>query len=95
MLHELRNPAACAATLCIARHGGKFALSAGGKKRKCIRGKKENMNRKDELKRRIELKRQLIKLTEIEIEVLESELQRKAGDRLITENRQPEPASLV
>jgi len=53
------------------------------------------MNRKDELKRRIELKRQLIKLTEIEIEVLESELQRKAGDRLITENRQPEPASLV
>lgn len=53
------------------------------------------MNRKDELKRRIELKRQLIKLTEIEIEVLESELQRKTGDRLITENRQPEPASLV
>ena len=52
------------------------------------------MNRKDELKRRIELKRQLIKLTEIEIEVLESELQ-KTGDRLITENRQPEPASLV
>ena len=52
------------------------------------------MNRKDELKRRIELKRQLIKLTEIEIEVLESELQ-KTRDRLITENRQPEPASLV
>jgi hypothetical protein len=53
------------------------------------------MNRKDELKRRIELKRQLIKLTEIEIEALESELQKQTGDRLITENRQPEPASLV
>jgi hypothetical protein len=52
------------------------------------------MNRKDELKRRIELKRQLIKLTEIEIEALNAELQ-KTGDRLITENRQPEPASLV
>lgn len=73
MLRELRNHAACAATLCIARHGGKSALSAGGKKRKCIRGKKD-MNRKDELKRRIELKRQLIRLTEIEIEVLEDEL---------------------
>ncbi|HQI25581.1 MAG TPA: hypothetical protein PLV15_12095 [Smithella sp.] len=53
------------------------------------------MNRKDELKRRIELKRQLIKLTEIEIEALNAELQNKTGDRLITENRQPEPASLV
>lgn len=53
------------------------------------------MNNKDELKRRIELKRQLIKLTEIEIDALENELQRKTGDRLITENRQPEPASLV
>ena len=84
-----------AASRWNAHPSGKSALSAGGKKRKCIRGKKENMNRKDELKRRIELKRQLIKLTEIEIEVLESELQRKAGDRLITENRQPEPASLV
>jgi len=72
---------------------GRSALSAGGKKRKCIRGIK--MNRKDELKRRIELKRQLIKLTEIEIEALNAELQNKTGDRLITENRQPEPASLV
>ena len=52
------------------------------------------MNRKDELKRRIELKRQLIKLTEIEIEALNAEF-KKTGDRLITENRQPEPASLV
>lgn len=84
-----------AASPWSAHPSGEFAQSAGGKKRNCIRGKKENMNRKDELKRRIELKRQLIRLTEIEIEVLESELQRKAGDRLITENRQPEPASLV
>ena len=30
MLHELRNPAAYAAKLCIARHGGKSARSAGG-----------------------------------------------------------------
>ena len=52
------------------------------------------MNRKDELKRRIELKRQLIRLTEIEIEAMKREL-KKAGDRLITKNRQPEPASLV
>ena len=37
------------------------------------------MNRKDELKRRIELKRQLIKLTEIEIEALNAELQKKAA----------------
>jgi hypothetical protein len=37
------------------------------------------MNRKDELKRRIELKRQLIRLTEIEIEVLEDELTKKAA----------------
>ena len=95
MLHELRNPAVTAASQWNARPPGRSAQSAGGKKRKRIRGKKENMNRKDELKRRIELKRQLIRLTEIEIEVLESELQRKAGDRLITENRQPEPASLV
>ena len=83
-----------AASRWNAHQKGKSALSAGGKKRKCIRGKKENMNRKDELKRRIELKRQLIKLTEIEIEALNAELQ-KTGDRLITENRQPEPASLV
>jgi hypothetical protein len=83
-----------AASRWNARQKGKSALSAGGKKRKCIRGKKENMNRKDELKRRIELKRQLIKLTEIEIEVLESELQ-KTRDRVAPENRQPEPASLV
>ena len=83
-----------AASRWNARQKGKSALSAGGKKRKCIRGKKENMNRKDELKRRIELKRQLIKLTEIEIEALNAELQ-KTGDRLITENRQPEPASIV
>ena len=69
--------------------------SAGGSERKCIKGKEENMNRKDELKRRIELKRQLIKLTEIEIEALNAELQNKTRDRLITENRQPEPASLV
>jgi hypothetical protein len=82
-----------AASRWNAHQKGKSALSAGGKKRKCIRGKK-GMTKKDELKRRIELKRQLIKLTEIEIEVLESELQ-KTGDRLITENRQPEPASLV
>ena len=47
------------------------------------------------IERKIELKRQLIKLTEIEIDALENELQRKTGDRLITENRQPEPASLV
>lgn len=73
---------------------GKSVQSAGGNERKRIRGKKENMNRKDELKRRIELKRQLIKLTEIEIEVLESELQ-KTRDRVAPENRQPEPASLV
>jgi len=83
-----------AASRWNAHQKGKSALSAAGKKRKCIRGKKENMNRKDELKRRIELKRQLIKLTEIEIEALNAELQ-KTGDRLITENRQPEPASLV
>jgi hypothetical protein len=82
-----------AASRWNARQKGKSALSAAGKKRNCIRGKK-GMTKKDELKRRIELKRQLIKLTEIEIEVLESELQ-KTGDRLITENRQPEPASLV
>ena len=83
-----------AASQWNARPPGRSAQSAGGKKRRFIKGKKE-MTKKDELKRRIELKRQLIKLTEIEIEVLESELQRKAGDRLITENRQPEPASLV
>ena len=94
MLHELRNPAVTAASQWNARPPGRSAQSAGGKKRRFIKGKKE-MTKKDELKRRIELKRQLIKLTEIEIEVLESELQRKAGDRLITENRQPEPASLV
>ena len=82
-----------AASRWNAHPSGKSVLSAGGKKRKCIRGKKD-MNRKDELKRRIELKRQLIKLTEIEIEALNAELQ-KTGDRLITENRQPEPASLV
>lgn len=52
------------------------------------------MTKKDELKRRIELKRQLIRLTEIEIEAMKREL-KKTGDRLITENRQPEPASLV
>jgi hypothetical protein len=68
-----------AASRWNARQKGKSALSAGGKKRKCIRGKKEDMNRKDELKRRIELKRQLIKLTEIEIEALESELTKKAA----------------
>ena len=37
------------------------------------------MTKKDELKRRIELKRQLIKLTEIEIEVLEDELTKTAA----------------
>lgn len=58
---------------------GKSVQSAGGNERKRIRGKKENMNRKDELKRRIELKRQLIKLTEIEIEVLEDELTKTAA----------------
>ena len=84
-----------AASRWNAHPNGKSALSAGGKKRNCIRGKEENMNRKDELKRRIELKRQLIKLTEIEIEALNAELQNKTRDRLITENRQPEPASLV
>ena len=84
-----------AASRWNAHPSGRSALSAGGKKRKCIRGKEENMNRKDELKRRIELKRQLIKLTEIEIEALNAELQNKTRDRLITENRQPEPASLV
>jgi len=68
-----------AASRWNAHPSGKSALSAGGKKRKCIRGKKENMNRKDELKRRIELKRQLIKLTEIEIEVLEDELTKTAA----------------
>lgn len=36
------------------------------------------MNREEEIKRRIELKRQLIKLTEIEIEVLEGELTKAA-----------------
>ena len=56
----------------------RFAQSAGGKKRRFIKGKKD-MNRKDELKRRIELKRQLIKLTEIEIEVLNAELQKTAA----------------
>lgn len=67
-----------AASRWNAHQKGKSALSAGGKKRKCIRGKKD-MNRKDELKRRIELKRQLIRLTEIEIEVLEDELTKKAA----------------
>ena len=84
-----------AASRWNARQSGRSALSAGGSERKCIKGKEENMNRKDELKRRIELKRQLIKLTEIEIEALNAELQNKTRDRLITENRQPEPASLV
>ena len=93
MPREFKSPAVTAASRWNAHQNGEFAQSAGGKKRRFIKGKKD-MNRKDELKRRIELKRQLIKLTEIEIEVLESELQ-KTGDRLITENRQPEPASLV
>ncbi len=53
------------------------------------------MTRQEELKRRIELKRQLIKLTTHEIEALEETLDKITGDRLITENRQPEPASLV
>ena len=53
------------------------------KKRKCIRGKKENMNRKDELKRRIELKRQLIRWTENEIKELEESL--KMADRVAPE----------
>ena len=47
------------------------------------------MNRKDELKRRIELKRQLIKLTEMEIEVLNAELQKKAAT-LATEKPEPD-----
>jgi len=59
-----------AASRWNAHPSGKFALSAAGKKRKCIRGKKENMNRKDELKRRIELKKQLIILTQKEINEL-------------------------
>ena len=46
------------------------------------------MNRKDELKRRIELKRKLIKLTEIEIEMLNAELQKKAAT-LATEKVKP------
>ena len=70
--------AACAVSRWNAHPSGKSALSAGGKKRKCIRGKK-GMTKKDELKRRIELKRQLIKLTEIEIEVLEDELTKTAA----------------
>ena len=78
MLHELRNHAACAVSRWNAHPNGKSALSAAGKKRKCIRGKK-GMTKKDELKRRIELKRQLIKLTEIEIEVLEDELTKTAA----------------
>lgn len=36
------------------------------------------MNREEEIKRRVELKRQLIELTKIEIEVLESELKKAA-----------------
>ena len=79
----MRNHAACAATLCIARQDGKSVQSVGGKKRKCIRGKKENMNRKDELKRRIELKRQLIRWTENEIKELEESL--KMADRVAPE----------
>jgi len=67
-----------AASRWNAHQNGKSALSAAGKKRRFIKGKKD-MNRKDELKRRIELKRQLIKLTEIEIEVLEDELTKTAA----------------
>ena len=67
-----------AASQWNAHPSGKSALSAGGKKRNCIRGKK-GMTKKDELKRRIELKRQLIRLTEIEIEVLEDELTKTAA----------------
>lgn len=47
------------------------------------------MTKKDELKRRIELKRQLIRLTEIEIEVLEDELTKKAAT-LATEKPEPD-----
>jgi hypothetical protein len=68
-----------AASRWSAHPSGRSAQPAGGSGRKCIKGKEENMNRKDELKRRIELKRQLIKLTEIEIEVLERELQKNEG----------------
>jgi len=67
-----------AASRWNAHKKGKSALSAGGKKRRFIKGKKE-MTKKDELKRRIELKSQLIRLTEIEIEVLEDELTKKAA----------------
>ena len=74
----MRNPAVSAVSRWNAHPSGKSALSAGGKKRRFIKGKKD-MNRKDELKRRIELKRQLIKLTEIEIEVLEDELTKTAA----------------
>lgn len=49
------------------------------------------MNEIDIIQRRIELKKQLIEITKAEIE----ELEKMAGDRLITENRQPEPASLA
>ena len=78
MPRELKSPAVSAASRWNAHQKGKSAQSAGGKKRRFIKGKKD-MNRKDELKRRIELKRQLIKLTEIEIEVLEDELTKTAA----------------
>lgn len=48
------------------------------------------MTHKEYLKRKIELKNQLILLTEIEIAELEKALM---ADRVIPENRQPEPAS--
>ena len=52
------------------------------------------MNKIEEIKRRIELKQQLIILTGQEIQALERVLiEIKAGDRVIPENRQPEPAS--
>jgi hypothetical protein len=52
------------------------------------------MTEKETIKRRIEIKKQLIILTLDEIIELEKKLNGKEGDRLITENRQPEPASL-
>lgn len=51
------------------------------------------MNRNEIIKRRIELKKQLVMITRKEIKELEQQL--KTRDRVIPENRQPEPASLV
>ena len=82
--------------LWSARRRGKSAQSVGRKKKGPIGAKKkENMNSKEIIKRRIELKKQLIMLTQKEIKELEEQLSKTAGDRVIPENRQPEPASLA